>query len=149
MPSIMNQSIGNLESRGTTTSDTQLGRYMLSQKNWPLISPLTSEARNFQLGILLADSPAGMPHMDCGALFLLFFLKINFSFFFLVFFKTVYVVMLIVTAGPYCISMLMKTCLLVHGLLVLRLSSLMTATCAVGHHQVLLSKYQYEQHILL
>ena len=69
MPSIMNQSIGNLESRGTTTSDTQLGRYMLSQKNWPLISPLTSEARNFQLGIWLADSPAGMPHMDCGALF--------------------------------------------------------------------------------
>ena len=75
MPSIMNQSIGNLESRGTTTSDTQLGRYMLSQKNWPLISPLTSEARNFQLGILLADSPAGMPHMDCGALFLLFFFE--------------------------------------------------------------------------
>jgi hypothetical protein len=48
---------------------------MLSQKNWPLISPLTSEARNFQLGILLADSPAGMPHMDCGALFLLFFFE--------------------------------------------------------------------------
>jgi hypothetical protein len=81
----MNQSIGNLESRGTTTSDTQLGKYMLSQKNWPLISPLTSEARNFQLGIWLADSPAGMPHMDCGALFLLFFKKINFSFFFGVF----------------------------------------------------------------
>ncbi|KAF9682570.1 hypothetical protein SADUNF_Sadunf05G0122800 [Salix dunnii] len=76
---IMNQSIGNLERRETATSDMQRGRYTLSQKNLPPISPLTS---------------------------------------------------------PYCISKPMNTCVLVHGLLVLRLSSLMTATCAVGHHQV-------------
>jgi hypothetical protein len=44
----------------------------------------------------------------------------------------------VVIAGLYCISTPMKMCHLVHGLLVLKLSTLMTAICAVGPHQVLL-----------
>jgi hypothetical protein len=47
---------------------------------------------------------------------------------------------LIVIAGVYCISMPMKMCHLVHGLLVLKLSTLMTTICAVERHQVLLLK---------
>ena len=57
-------------------------------------------------------------------------------FFFIEFFETVYVLVLAVTAGLYCISTPMKMCLLVHGLSVLRLSTLMTTACAVEHHQV-------------
>ena len=47
---------------------------------------------------------------------------------------------LILIAGLYCISMPMKMCHLVHGLLVLKLSTLMNTVCAVEHHQVLLLK---------
>lgn len=43
----------------------------------------------------------------------------------------------IVNAGPYCTNMPMKMCLLVRGLLVLKLSTLMNAICAVGLHQVM------------
>lgn len=44
----------------------------------------------------------------------------------------------VVIAGLYCISTPMKMCHLVHGLLVLKLSTLMTAICAAGPLQVLL-----------
>ena len=49
---------------------------------------------------------------------------------------TDFTVILILTAGKYCTSMLMKMSHLVHGSLVSKLSILMTAVCAVGLLQV-------------
>lgn len=45
-------------------------------------------------------------------------------------------------AGPYCISMPMKMCHLVRGLLVLKLNTLMNAICAVGLHQIVSGRHR-------